>query len=236
MSEEGAFLDAIAADRADRTRLLVFADWLAERDDPREEFIRLHARLLDVDGTEPEFEKLDEQWGKWVGGNFFAAPHRPKLNARWLDALCRVCTTTDVEEYAEKGRDPESILAEMTEYGNDDHYGSGEQTLILYRGDPLDYPTPFEFVSQTLLVDLWQDPFLDEGKKALAKCYPLTRGRFWLIWQEKCVSLRNPPPMPALAADNHFLSSQFIDGDWNNWGMVAIHQNDYFALFWCTTA
>ena len=52
MSEEEAFLDGIAADRADRTRLLVFADWLADRGDPREEFVRLHAKLLDMDGAE----------------------------------------------------------------------------------------------------------------------------------------------------------------------------------------
>ncbi|MGZ4825448.1 MAG: TIGR02996 domain-containing protein, partial [Terriglobales bacterium] len=34
MSDEDAFLDGIAANRADRTRLLVFADWLADHGDP----------------------------------------------------------------------------------------------------------------------------------------------------------------------------------------------------------
>ena len=90
MSEEDAFLDGIAADRADRTRLLVFADWLADRGDPREEFVRLHARLLEMDGTEPEFADLEKQWTSWtasvVGPD--CLPHAfGKLSERWLDAI-----------------------------------------------------------------------------------------------------------------------------------------------------
>src|SRR4051812_33056412 len=98
MSDEGAFLDGIAGDRADRTRLLVFADWLAERDDPREAFVRLHVRLLDLDGTEPDFATLDKTWCEWTGGVARAPGYLPgakqtvPLNDRWLDSFCRVFT------------------------------------------------------------------------------------------------------------------------------------------------
>ena len=40
MSEEAAFLEAIAKHPQDRTARLVFADWLQERDDPRAEGYR----------------------------------------------------------------------------------------------------------------------------------------------------------------------------------------------------
>lgn len=237
MSEEDAFLDGIAADRADRTRLLVFADWLADRSDPREEFVRLHARLLDMDGTEREFAKLEKAWATWTGGIPFVGLSNSRLNARWLDALCRVCTTAHANEYAENGRDPEPLCAVLTEFGHGDqiHLG-GEVTLNLYHGRAAHYETPFEFVSETLLVDLWEDPFIEQGAKALTSCYPLTRGRFWGMWRELCAALRTPPPAPTIAPENHFFGAQFINGDWNNWGMVAVHCDDYFALFWSTTA
>src|SRR6266702_4092908 len=99
MSDEDAFLDGIAADRADRTRLLVFADWLADRSDPREEFVRLHTKLLDMDRSEPEFNGLNEQWKSWIGGLPFDAPTPGRLSSRWLDALCRVYTVSEAANY-----------------------------------------------------------------------------------------------------------------------------------------
>src|SRR5947209_1174005 len=124
MSEEDAFLDGIAADRADRTRLLVFADWLADHSDPREEFVRLHARLLDMDGTEPGFADLEKQWASWtasvVGPD--CLPHASgKLPERWLDAICRVCTTAEVEMFAQDGRAPGAFRATRSEYGPESH-------------------------------------------------------------------------------------------------------------------
>lgn len=44
MSEEAAFLAAIAADPGDDTARLIYADWLADHDDPRAEYVRLEAR------------------------------------------------------------------------------------------------------------------------------------------------------------------------------------------------
>src|SRR5438270_11536651 len=113
MSEEDAFLDGIAADRADRTRLLVFADWLADRSDPREEFVRLHAKLLDMDGTEPECGEHNDRWKGWVGGTPFDYPAPARLSGRWLDALCRVYTAASRPAPA----DGRAALVNRFEYG-----------------------------------------------------------------------------------------------------------------------
>jgi uncharacterized protein (TIGR02996 family) len=42
------FLDAIQAEPADRTRRLVYADWLDERDDPRGELVRIEEEMRDT--------------------------------------------------------------------------------------------------------------------------------------------------------------------------------------------
>jgi uncharacterized protein (TIGR02996 family) len=238
MSEETTFLDGIAADRADRTRLLVFADWLADRADPREEFVRLHAKLLTMDGAEPGFAALERQWVGWTGGTPFVAQRVPKLSVEWLDALVRVCTTAEVDEYAGSTLDPEPAWAIRTEYGTFDHVDTNfEPTLVLYRGSALDYDRPFAFVTETLLADLREDPFSARGAKALAACYPITCGRFWIEWAQRCDNLRTPPPRPEIAVDNPFLAAQFVRGDDpSNWGIVAIYRDDYFALVWSASA
>ena len=48
MSDEAAFLAAIAAEPADDTRRLVYADWLDERGDPRGEYLRLELQLHEI--------------------------------------------------------------------------------------------------------------------------------------------------------------------------------------------
>lgn len=45
-SDEAAFLNAIRTNPADETARLVYADWLADRDDPRADFARLSAEFL----------------------------------------------------------------------------------------------------------------------------------------------------------------------------------------------
>lgn len=45
-ADEAGFLKAIAADPADETARLAYADWLADRGDPRAEFVRLSADFL----------------------------------------------------------------------------------------------------------------------------------------------------------------------------------------------
>jgi uncharacterized protein (TIGR02996 family) len=245
MSEEDAFLDGIAADRADRTRLLVFADWLADRSDPREEFVRLHAKLLDMDGTEPEFADLEKQWTSWtasvVGPD--CLPHAfGKLSERWLDAICRVCTTTEVETFAQDGRAPGAFRAVRSEYGPEAHRQEDTPpedraaALVLYHGYASDYDRPFEFVAETVLDDFPTDPFTERGAAALALCPPVTRASFWLLWRELSGALSEPPPLPELDADDLFLGAQFVNAypDSDSWGIVAIYRDDYFALFWST--
>src|SRR5262249_5831659 len=76
MSDREAFLNAIAANPADDTARLAFADWLDEHDDPvRAEFIRVQIELGYADRKEPqhadlaarEKELLDAHRAQWLG-------------------------------------------------------------------------------------------------------------------------------------------------------------------------
>jgi uncharacterized protein (TIGR02996 family) len=247
MSEEDAFLDGIAADRADRTRLLVFADWLADHSDPREEFVRLHVRLLEMDGTEPEFRELDNQWADWTGGIPLMPGYLPgaaavsRLDSRWLDSICRVFTAGDVIPYHAGDPLQRSATVARHEFGQMDHiFTAGEETAIFYQGKPDSFTSPFAFLAGSILHDLWDDPFRVTSPETDPAGYrflaPVTRGSFWTRWRGHCAGLRNPPPVPVLTPDNHFLGAQYVEGDWNNWAFVAVHQYDYFGLFWSTTA
>jgi uncharacterized protein (TIGR02996 family) len=229
VSEEDAFLDGIAADRADRTRLLVFADWLAERADPREKFVRLHARLLEMDGREPEFAEFEAQWNRWVGGT--AGPQRQPYSGfladRWLDAICRVCTVADLEPYLCDADYTWSSAAERAEH----ECANPFDAVVLYRGLARDFATPLEFLAGTIAIDVGENEWF---QGALAGCAPITRGTFWRLWREQVAALMPPSPPPEIAPDNHFLGAQYLGGNWAFWAAVAVHQHDYFALFWST--
>jgi uncharacterized protein (TIGR02996 family) len=247
MSEEAAFLDGIAANRADRTRLLVFADWLAEHADPREEFVRLQARLLEMDGSEPEFGGAENAWVQWTGGVAVGPGTAPgpiraaPLDDRWCDSICRAFTAADVR--AHLARLPDLRPVEVTQQvfsPLEQVVVGGEETLVLYRGGADRFGSALDFVARTVLTDLWDDPFRAAvpatepfGSRFLA---PVTRGGFWNQWRMHRGGLRNPPPMPVVAPDDHFLGGQYIEGDWNNWAYVAAFHQSYFALFWSTTA
>jgi uncharacterized protein (TIGR02996 family) len=83
MAEEAAFLAAIRAAPEDETALLVYADWLEERDDPRAEYVRLavlvrrHLRndpgaVLPILGRYVELEcTLPVEWVYRVNGSAF---------------------------------------------------------------------------------------------------------------------------------------------------------------------
>jgi uncharacterized protein (TIGR02996 family) len=58
MSEERAFLAALAANPADATARLVFADWLTEHDDPRGEWLRARTQLALLGATSEELTRL----------------------------------------------------------------------------------------------------------------------------------------------------------------------------------
>src|SRR4051794_37513477 len=77
MDEEGAFLSAIAADPADDTNRLVYADWLEERGDVRAEYIRLplqthepHGRKRTLARLKALSRRIDREWR----GRVFSVP------------------------------------------------------------------------------------------------------------------------------------------------------------------
>jgi uncharacterized protein (TIGR02996 family) len=240
MSEEDAFLDGIAADRADRPRLLVFADWLADRSDPREEFVRLHAKLLEMDGTEPEFVELESKWTEWTRKPIGHTPGA-RLSSRWSDALYGVCTMASVEAYRRTLRESRPVVVRRWRYGESDFVPrffvtSSRRAVTLYHGLAADFESPFHFVTATVVTDLREDPF--QKTNPLDACHPSTRGRFWLLWRGICGDLRVPPAPPprVTVPDNTFLGSESILIAWNHTAYVAIHRHDYFAIFWSTTA
>ena len=59
VDEEAGFIAAMLADPADRTVLLVYADWLDERSDPRGKYLRLVAKGLVRDGV---IDDIDLPW------------------------------------------------------------------------------------------------------------------------------------------------------------------------------
>lgn len=61
MTEEQAFVQAIAGNPADHVPRLIFADWLEERGDPRAEFVRVQCALADVDSTDPRWPELSRR-------------------------------------------------------------------------------------------------------------------------------------------------------------------------------
>jgi hypothetical protein len=187
-------------------------------------------------------------WAQWTGGVALAPgslpfPTRsPRLDDRWRDAICRAFTAADVAASRANPPDDRLVDVERHEFGQMDHISTGgEETLVLYRGTSDGFKSALDFAVRTVLRDLWDDPFGAPPPRAANPAtdrylMPVTRGSFWQRWRGHCAGLRNPPPLPALAPDSHFLGAQYIEGDWNNWAFVAAHQYDYFALFWSTTA
>jgi|GEM_PF-5646953 len=65
--DEAAFLNAIRTNPADETARLVYADWLAERDDPRADFARLSAEFLRcVRGLAALRQSAPVEWVRYV--------------------------------------------------------------------------------------------------------------------------------------------------------------------------
>lgn len=67
MSEENAFLSAMLANPDDVDTWLVYADWLAERGDPRADYLRLEVELERQLARFEEFQaRLDPRWVRRV--------------------------------------------------------------------------------------------------------------------------------------------------------------------------
>ena len=79
MDEEAGFIAALLADPGDRTVLLVYADWLDDRNDPRGEYLRLlvaaeveRGRLVVLRGRLAELHRqLDSAWVWMVANRHF---------------------------------------------------------------------------------------------------------------------------------------------------------------------
>src|SRR5262245_56355938 len=61
MTEEQAFVQAIADNPADDVPRLIFADWLEERGDVRADFIRVQCTLADLDPADPRWPELSRR-------------------------------------------------------------------------------------------------------------------------------------------------------------------------------
>src|SRR5712664_4048321 len=83
MLEEDAFLQAIIDNPEDDTPRLRFADWLAERADPRGEFIRTQCRLARLPGNDPNRAALQDQ-----ETNLF-----PSAKSAFINSVPKVLTT-----------------------------------------------------------------------------------------------------------------------------------------------
>jgi uncharacterized protein (TIGR02996 family) len=88
MSDESAFLRALAEQPDDEASRLVYADWLEERGDPRGEFLRVWCALQ---GLRPEAEG-----GPPVRARLRAL--RPLIPAEWLAVVARSLAEDDIRE------------------------------------------------------------------------------------------------------------------------------------------
>src|SRR4051794_28526898 len=80
MNEEAGFIAALLAGPDDRTTLLVYADWLDERADPRAEYLRLlAAEAPDVSRTAELTRRLDFGWITLLKSRHFG----PGCRVRW---------------------------------------------------------------------------------------------------------------------------------------------------------
>jgi uncharacterized protein (TIGR02996 family) len=80
MNEEAGFIAALLADPADRTVLLVYADWLDDRDDPRGEFLRLlMAEVRDERRLTHLRKMLDPGWVHLIMHRHFRVWDRVRL-------------------------------------------------------------------------------------------------------------------------------------------------------------
>jgi uncharacterized protein (TIGR02996 family) len=77
MSDEAAFLEAIRQSPYDETVRLVYADWLDEQGDKRSEFLRVEARLRQIDSQDPSYPTTLNRWLQL----------RDEVSAEWVDTL-----------------------------------------------------------------------------------------------------------------------------------------------------
>ena len=82
MNEEAGFIAALLAEPDDRTALLVYADWLDERSDPRAEYLRLLAKDEQDESRFVELRAaLDSAWVQLIASRGFEVNSLAKILA-----------------------------------------------------------------------------------------------------------------------------------------------------------
>jgi uncharacterized protein (TIGR02996 family) len=87
VTEEAGFIAALLAEPDDRTTLLVYADWLDDRGDPRAEYLRLLAAEKSEEARHEEIRaqlvelrtRLDVGWLTLIGSRHFG----PNCRVKW---------------------------------------------------------------------------------------------------------------------------------------------------------
>jgi uncharacterized protein (TIGR02996 family) len=98
VNEEAGFIAALFADPADRTTLLVYADWLDDRGDPRAEFLRILVAPVPKPGRLAELQLvLDIGWMQLISSRHIGAGSRTqyKAPASTDDVLDRTTVTAE---------------------------------------------------------------------------------------------------------------------------------------------
>jgi uncharacterized protein (TIGR02996 family) len=75
MSDEQGFLETLAANPADDVTRLVYADWLDERGDPRDRYLRLEVELAGFAPADPRLASLEAELKQL----------RPGLSSEWCE-------------------------------------------------------------------------------------------------------------------------------------------------------
>ncbi len=93
MSDDDSLLAGIVAAPGDRLRMLVYADFLDERDDPRGELVRLEDRLIDLPPASDEFWELKSRRNQlratappdWLAAMRYGVEVHPVFTHGWPD-------------------------------------------------------------------------------------------------------------------------------------------------------
>src|SRR5207248_1944325 len=118
MGEE-AFLRAIAADPADESNRLVYADWLEERGDPRGEYIRLRLKVREPRGRKRVRARLAEL--------------SAGIDGRWRRQVFAVAKLS-IKKYRRVGQ---PVTGPVTKFGGQPVWVAGPAWPISSLGEPM---------------------------------------------------------------------------------------------------
>jgi uncharacterized protein (TIGR02996 family) len=230
MSDEDAFLRAVAADPADRSTRLVFTDWLLERGDDRADFVRLDTQLRAMTGDEPAFAEMEAHWRDW----------RSRLPRLWLGAFGHLFTTEELRREAARaetytavalGLRTVAVIREAHFFPEDFQVPAGEQHLSLAWGRR-DVMSGLRFWLETFHGALEGNALNPPGG---LRCVPLAEASWRKAIESQLSCLRTPPPSPC-PGKGSFIAAVHLDRDWCSQGWLAAYTEEYIGAVWHTTA